>query len=427
MDKQDMLTALNAPEKVQRLMALRGLMTMIKSGEIDPPVKTKFVNNHIHTTYSFSPYSPSAAVFMAYMAGLETSGIMDHDSVGGAAEFVEAGSIVGMPVTNGCEMRVHMTGTPVEGRRINSPDQKNLMYVALHGIPRNRLGDVEAFLVPYRAARNLRNRAMIDKLNDLLASYDIFVDFDRDVVPTSMFREGGTITERHLMFAAAHKMIERFGQGEKLVSFLEKDMGMTLSDKIRGYLLDEKNPYYDYDLLGALKSDFLGKIYIPSTDECPHVTEFVALAKKVGGIAAYPYLGDVGNSVTGDKKAQKFEDDYLDLMLKTVSDLGFDAVTYMPSRNTPEQLDRLIKMCEDYNFFQISGEDINTPRQSFICKALENPAYAHLYTSTYALIGHELATTEDQSMSMFADKAKSSYLKITQRVDQYSVYAKHRL
>ena len=87
MERQDMLTALNAPEKVQRLMALRGLMTMIRSGEIDPPVKTKFVNNHIHTTYSFSPYSPSAAVFMAYMAGLETSGIMDHDSVGGAAEY----------------------------------------------------------------------------------------------------------------------------------------------------------------------------------------------------------------------------------------------------------------------------------------------------------------------------------------------------
>lgn len=47
-----------------------------------------------------------------------------------------------------------------------------------------------------------------------------------------------------------------------------------------------------------------------------------------GGIAAYAYLGDVGNSVTGDKKAAKFEDDYLDELVGVLLELGFDAITY---------------------------------------------------------------------------------------------------
>ena len=41
-------------------------------------------NNHIHTTYSFSPYSPTAAVYFARMAGLGTCGLMDHYSIAGA-------------------------------------------------------------------------------------------------------------------------------------------------------------------------------------------------------------------------------------------------------------------------------------------------------------------------------------------------------
>ena len=59
----------------------------------------------------------------------------------------------------------------------------------------------------------------------------------------------------------------------------------------------------------------------------------------VGAISAYAYLGDVGDSVTGDKRAQKFEDDYLDELVPYLKELGFRAITYMPSRNTKAQLD----------------------------------------------------------------------------------------
>ena len=133
----------------------------------------------------------------------------------------------------------------------------------------------------------------------------------------------------------------------------------------------------------------------PDADFRGGVLAWKALADRLGAISAYAYLGDVGESPTGDKKAQKFEDDYLDELFDTLADCGFDAVTYMPSRNTKEQLARVMRMCDERGLFQISGEDINSPRQSFVCEALKD--YPHLMKATYALIGHELAATDDLS------------------------------
>lgn len=73
--------------------------------------------------------------------------------------------------------------------------------------------------------------------------------------------------------------------------------------------------------------------------------------------------------------------------------------------NTPQQLERLRALCEQYSLFQISGEDINSPRQLFICKALQNPAYHNLVDSAWALIGHEQAATKDIELGMFSQSS----------------------
>lgn len=389
MKKEELIEKLNDRDAEIRLASLRELMSMIDRGELKAPVQGNDVNNHIHTTFSFSPYSPAKAVWMAYCAGLKTAGIMDHDSLSGAREFIEAGKITGILTTIGVECRVSMKNTPLADKRINNPDQKGIAYTTIHGIPHQHIDEVVAFFKPYVKARNERNRKMTDRINALTAPYGIRLDFDRDVVPLSEFVHGGSITERHLLFALSQKLTERFGKGEAVISFLTKEMGIALPDKIKGYLSDSENPYYEYDLLGALKGNLVEKFYIDADEECPDVRELVAFAAKINAFSAYAYLGDVGDSVTGDKKTQKFEDDYLDQLFDVIKELKFKAVTYMPSRNTMEQLRRVRALCEKYGFFQISGEDINSPRQSFICEAQRNPEFANLYDSTMTLIRHE--------------------------------------
>jgi len=376
-----------------------------------------YVNNHIHTTYSFSPYTPRQAAQQAAKAGLATAGIMDHDSIGGAREFTDECIKLGIAPTIGMECRVRTDGTPLFGRRINNPDQISVAYVAMHGIPESQIEHVEAFIAPYRACRNVRNRDMLAKISDLTG---FSLDFDRDIPPISMYGSGGTVTERHLLYLLVGCILKKYAKGAEVIAYLNDKLDITVSGKLLEYLSDAENPYYDYDLLGVLKSSLVPKIYIPADRECPHITEFLAFTKSIGAISAYAYLGDVVGSVTGDKKAQKFEDDYLDILFDSLTELGFDAVTYMPSRNTMTQLALIGEKCRDMNLFQISGEDINTPRQSFVCEAMADPAFAGLIESTWALIGHQKATKKDIQRGLFGEKSIAEHPDLNDRIAYFA-------
>ena len=218
-------------------------------------------------------------------------------------------------------------------------------------------------------ARNVRNRAMVERLNALLRRQGLpVIDFQRDVYAASCAAEGGTITERHLLAALSRKIMNVHGKGEALVRFLEGPLRIVLSGRVRGYLRDAANPHYLYDLLGVLKAYYTDAFFIhPDHTECRNVREVIALGEEVGAIPTYAYLGDVAESPTGDKKAEQFEDEFLDELLRCLRELGFRAITYMPPRNTAAQLARIKQLCETYDFMQISGVDINSSRQTFNC------------------------------------------------------------
>ncbi len=415
----DTIDRLNHPQKKERLKALSKLMERISNGKISRPPTGESVNNHIHTFYSFSPYSPTMAVWLSYTSGLCAAGIMDHDSISGAEEFIEAGKITGLTTTTGLECRADFSTTPLKGRRINHPNQRSLAYIALHGIPYTQIQKVKDFFAPLLEKRNKRNFLMVDRLNALINTHDLNLDFTDDVLPLSKHEEEGSVTERHILFALALKLTTRFGIGNTLLSFLKDNLLLRLDPQIEKRLLDSDNKFYSYDLLGALKSGLLERIYIAAEVECPDIRDILTFAQSIGAIAAYPYLGDITLSVTGDKKSQKFEDSYLDLLFSTLKDLGFKAVTYMPTRNTPAQLTRVKEMCRRYSFFEISGEDINSPRQSFICSLLDKPDFRNLIDSTWALAGHEYQTARDLSLAMFSTATREKYPSLDERIESF--------
>ena len=417
MTREETLALLNADAPT----ALENLKKLAADNPFPP--KGTDVNNHIHTTYSFSPYSPTAAVYFARMAGLATCGLMDHDSIAGAEEFLAAAQAIGMGATIGIECRVSFANSPFASRRINNPDQDGIVYMALHGVPHTQTGRVNEFFAPYCAKRNVRNAKMVAAVNGLMAKYGVTLDFEKDVLPLSNAAKGGSVTERHLSRALSEKLLARYPEGAALVRFLEEDMGFAISAKVRGYLMDEANSFRMYDLLGFIKSDVIGKFYIPATDECPDVRDVLALSEEVGAISAYAYLGDVGDSVTGDKRAQKFEDDYLDELVPFLKELGFRAITYMPSRNTMAQLNRVRALCEQYGLMQISGEDINSPRQSFVCEAQRDPAFAHLITATWALIAHEWRATANPEDGLFSAKSVEKWPSLAERLSAFAAFA----
>lgn len=388
-------------------------------------------NNHIHTIYSFSPYAPAAAALGAWKAGLTVAGSVDHDSLAGAAEMRAACALLGLGAVTGFEIRafLHAPAEVAAGgaaaafatRKINNPDSAGIIYMTVQGVPAQAAEKVAAFLAPVRERRLARTAAMAGRANDILKRAGLApFDFERDVVGRSKFAQGGTVTERHLLAAMAEALIAGFGRGEGLVAGLEAKLGLTLKAKTRATLSDPANPYLMYDLLGILKAEFLPSFFIQPADECVLARDACAFARSIGAIPAYAYLGDVGESPTGDKKAEKFEDDFLPELFAELKELGFLAVTYMPPRNTAAQLERVRELCREFGFMEISGVDINQPRQSFNCPELRRPEFAHLNAATWAMVAHEALSTANPDLGLFAAANPYAALRLEERIARYA-------
>jgi len=411
---------INSPSlpRHDRLVALRSLVvTGVERGE-----RLGEVNNHVHTCYSFSPYTPATAALKAFEAGLDAVGSVDHDSIGAARETLEAGVILGMATTVGFELRVSLKGTPFETKKINFPECLGKAYMVIHGVPANRIDEAEVFLRPLRAVRVARTRKMTRALSDLLEKAGLpNLDFDAHVAPLTQLKDGGGVTERHLCAAAAHHILGGAPSGPQVVSLLQNSLGIPVPAKLAGLISDPTNPHALYDLVGLLKTTLLDKVFLePGDDECLPVADVVAFARSLGAIPAYAYLGDVGQSPTGDKKAEHFEDAYLDELFAALGGFGFQAVTYMPPRNTLEQLTRVQKLATKHGLFEISGVDINSSRQSFHCPEILRPEFVHLNESTWALIAHEKLAAIQPELGFFHPANPMASWKLVDRIGAYA-------
>lgn len=411
-----------------RVEALRAYLT----GAPGFPPFTVESNNHIHTIFSFSPYTPAMACLRGREAGLGVVGSVDHDSIGAAAEMRDAGEALGLGVVTGFEIRVTFH-TPAEvaagrapfaDRKLNNPDSVGVAYITVQGIPEASRPAAEAFLAPVRARRLERTRRMAAAANEILAGLGApTFDFDADVVGISQYANGGTVTERHLLFAMSQALIAGFGRGQGLLDGLA-GMGVAVPGKLAGTLGDESNPYLAYDLLGLLKAEYLDRFYEQPRHwddggELPDARTVVELAASIGAICCYAYLGDVFASPTGDKKAEKFEDEFLDELMPALRGIGFPAITFMPPRNTAEQLDRISALAAANHLIEVSGVDINQPRQTFDCPELAEPRFAHLNTSTWAMVAHETLSNHDPSLGLLHPDNPLAGLPLAERVTRY--------
>lgn len=414
-------SAATGRERVEALGALVRERPAEAPGGASVPPATREVNNHVHTIYSFSPYSPAMAAYRARASGLAAAGSVDHDSIGAAEEMLEASALLGIGATVGFEIRVSFRDSPFALRKINNPDSIGIVYMTVQGLPRSSFRAAREFLKPIGKARGERNRRMTLAVTSLLESAGYRgIRYDRDVLPLSKSIEGGSVTERHILAAAAASMIERHGKGPALVSGIARDLGLACPPRVASWLSDPDNPHYLFDLLGLLKTGFLEAVFEqPGEEECIPVEGAIAFARKAGAIPAYAYLGDIADSPTGDKNAEKFEDEFLDELVPYLADIGYRAVAYMPPRNSPRQLARIRELCSRAGLMEISGVDINSSRQSFNCPEVLAPAMAHLVDATWALIAHERLSGIDSRYGLFAADNPLAAKPIAERIAAY--------
>lgn len=414
-----------AASPVDRVAALRSLLSArpeLRPGGELAPASSGEVNNHIHTIYSFSPYTPSMAAWRAREAGLAAAGSVDHDSVAAAEEMLGACAAIGIGSTVGFELRVSALDSPFGARKINAPDSAGILYMTIQGLPRRSLPAARAFLEPLQRVRGARNRRMTLAASAILASAGLDgINYDNDVLRLSKASEGGSVTERHILAAVATSILRRWSPGQALVDGLRERLGVEAPPKAAAQLLEPANPHRLYDLIGLLKTGFLDRVFVqPGKEECLPVAAATAFAREAGAIPAYAYLGDVGDSPTGDKKAERFEDEYLDELLPFLVESGFQAITYMPPRNTKAQLARIRSLAGRFGLMEISGVDINSSRQSFNCPEVLDPENRHLVDATWALIAHEKLSSLEPDLGLFSPRNPMAGQALAERIREYA-------
>jgi hypothetical protein len=407
---------------------IKALTETLNTQKIEFPPFSTDVNNHVHTRYSFSPYTPTEVAFYARLSGLQVVGSVDHDSIAAAKEMKLAASLLKMGSTVGVEVRVSFKQTPLAERRLNNPDTIGNAYIVFHGVPPAGWPTITSWLKPIHRAREARNRMMVENVNREVSSLLGTFSYDRDILPLSWADKGGSVTERHILQSIALRILDQEKVPERVINFLEEKLHVAIPGKVKEWLRDKDNPHLVYDVLGVLKAELLPRIFLqPESAECPPVQEATKIARDSGAIPAYAYLGDVSVSPTGDKKAQTFEDAYLEELFQALPDLGFQAVTYMPPRNTLSQLKRVQSLAASLGLMEISGVDINSSRQQFPCPEIHRPEFQHLIETTWALVGHEVLTKDNPQAGLFGPASPFIHKPLTERIMEYATVGKESL
>jgi len=73
----------------------------------------KFADLHLHTLYSDGTYSPESLVHEAVNSGFSCIAVVDHDTVEGVEETIQAGLKVGLEVLSGIELTAEYDGVEV--------------------------------------------------------------------------------------------------------------------------------------------------------------------------------------------------------------------------------------------------------------------------------------------------------------------------
>lgn len=423
--REKLVPRLNSTSPTERLANLTVLKQIEKEDKFFvPQPRENDIKIALKTEFSSMPFKPAYLAYKLHEAGCVIAGIADQDTLAGAKEFYEACEILDIKCILGVEVKTYISRNKKRDIRINNPHQKDVINLYMTCIPYENVQKVDDWLKKYRERRNERNKKMLDIINKKYKYYGISLKFEEDVVPVSRYSDGGTITEWHLLYALAQKMIERFGRGQILLRFLTKELNFTLTEKMKQYLLDVSDSHYIYDLINILKTE-IKYFYIDAVDECCSILEFIKMAKDTGSIVAYPYIGDIIHYVMGEYRVEKFEDSFLEELLAELKEIGVNAVTFEPSRLTDEQTANIMKLCDKYELMKLSGETIYSVRQSFKNHTLEDEKFQSLQNTAWALAGNTKSLELGKDGGLFSPSTIAKYPQLSTRIMIYSTLGKY--
>lgn len=343
-------------------------------------------NFNIRTDYSFSPYNPTMAAFMAYKSGVSVAGICDFGTVAGYNEFASGCRTLDIFGVCGFEMA------------LKSPELGNCTG-AFYGVCKKNIELFEPMLKQFRELCEKRASAATERVNNALKKYNIAVDYEKEVYELTCAKKNGTITLKHVFKVVAVKIIEKYGKGKFVADFLRSKLCLDIDESEYNLLCDAQNPFYMYDLIAALRKYY--KETESTTIEFPSVKAYTSVAADSGVIAAYEYSCKY-RWLTMETESQKAVSEFSELLDK-VKAAGFNAVCLTVREYSKTALKLFIEAVEKKELLVILSEKNEYPRSMF---GIDCPDESKEYVENCALAiaGNALSIAECQSDGIFSDK-----------------------
>ena len=396
---------LNHPIREIRFECVKVLSDALKKGRLPCIERINGQNNQVRSQYSFSPYSPSMVAWKAYQAGVSTCGFMDYESVEGCREFWDACRLFGIVPTLGFEMRMNWRETETKKGLYFDLENESVCRFAIHGISISKLLEYEKFLYRIRQERWLRNIKMTDRIHKILSIYGMYLDFEQDIVPFSKWIARGNITEKHLLYAAAKKIREKYKTGTEILSFLCRGIGADLSNLERKKVLNEENPFYLYDITDILEKSLLKHIYEPvSMYEVPSAKKMIPYLIKRGGIPSYIFEG---------------EKNVLHEMIDSLVKHGMQTISYVPHCGDVSYMWIVQTLCQKYSLIGIAENIIDHPQQLFCEIEHDQKVRVDMDKIIWAIVGHENVVNVDVSQGLFSYEICRKYPCLKERLDLF--------
>lgn len=395
MQQEQLVTRLSSRFYFRRLASLKRL-----SKSLDVGSKRYYSNRILLNTqskYSFGPYYPSMIAYRAYVNGLKSAGITDFLTVKGAKEMRKACAILGIFYITGYRLN---TNSPItDGGEV---------IMSVYGVPKQRVKEVDSRLKVMRQDKYYTQKNIVKNVNKAYKKYGIKLDFETDVVDTSTYRKGGALTEKHVFYALSHKIVQKFGKGKLVVDFVEKDLGITLDQTSRSQIIEEDNPYYEFDLARIIKD-----IKYYQTTHLISDVEAVATAHEEESIICLECKSNLVEEV------KRYAD--------RAQEIGADGVAFVSSNFDDQILEELCTYITEKELLAIDLEVMDEPRKKF-GKDIKSQKVIDLFKKNAdVILGHEMAVSSLSGDGFNSDKIKSTWKNFAERVELFAGIAQKDL
>lgn len=241
----------------------------------------------MHSTHSDGTDAPGRLVEIAAELGLGAMAVTDHDTTSAVEEAQAAGRKAGLRVLSGVEISVEHYGRTVH----------LLGYCFDSGVGRLRAG-LDALL----EGRNVRNRCIVQKLNDL----------------------GVPVTYEEVVAESGGKVV---GRPHFAAALLKCGAVSTIQEAFDQYLATGGRAYVDR-LQFSLK-------------------DAVAMVREAGGVAvlAHPKFVRLG------------PDEQLDNLVRSLAESGMEGLECYYSNHSPEETAAFLRMADRYKLIATGGSD----------------------------------------------------------------------